>query len=122
MTLLGDPKRELYESINEKNKLACAYLQHLGLDGQTLRLQLKESVFPRALTVRHSEERYKQLAKASTHRERFFVTGGDHACTDDVFKAFEYYKDQLKRIKTLRKQKKRQQLMEKVLNPEHWLL
>ena len=59
------------------------------------------------------EERYKQLAKASTHGERFFVTGGDHACTDDVFKAFEY-KERLQKIESMTKDKSQRIEMEKV--------
>ena len=59
------------------------------------------------------EERYKQLAMASTHGQRFFVTGGDHAWTDDVFKAFEY-KERLEKIKSMKKETKHQQLMQNV--------
>ena len=65
-----DPKRQLYQSIDERNKQACAQLQNLGLDGQKLRLHLKVGKAPKrktagGVTARLLEERYKQLAKAS---------------------------------------------------------
>ena len=56
---------------------------------------------------------YKKLAMAKTHGQQFFVTGGDHTCTDDVFKAFEY-KERLGRIELLKKEKRERKQMEDV--------
>ena len=108
-----DPNQETYRAIDERNKLACALLQNKGLHGEGFRLKLSEAAIAKPLTIGHSEDRYKQLAMATTHGERFFVTGGDHACTDDVFKAFEY-KDRLQKIAELKKERKARLEMEAI--------
>ena len=54
-----------------------------------------------------------QLAEASTHGERFFCTGGGHACTDDVFKAVEYKRRQ-QQIATLEKDKRARKTYEEI--------
>jgi hypothetical protein len=42
---------------------------------------------PRRLTERNSKERIALLARTNTHGKKFFVTGGSHVCSDDLFKA-----------------------------------
>ena len=57
------------------------------------------------VTVRHSKERIELLAKASSHGEKFFATGGEHVTSDDAFKAAEIVY-RTKRVKDLEKEKK----------------
>ena len=85
-----DPLNSNYTRIQDANTLACGLLNSKGYDGNQLMAKLKKSVyFRREVTVPHSQERIEALSKAKTHGERFFVTGGSHATSDDVFKAAE---------------------------------
>ena len=85
-----DPLHSTYNKIQARNNLACDLLITKLYDGNQLRGKMKQSLYStRVLTVPHSQERIEALAKAKTHGERFFVTGGSHATCDDVFKAAE---------------------------------
>ena len=41
------------------------------------------------VTVTNTRERQEAIAAASTHRSKFYVTGGEHVTSDDMFKAAE---------------------------------
>ena len=41
------------------------------------------------VTVANTRERQEAIAAASTHRSKFYVTGGEHVTSDDMFKAAE---------------------------------
>jgi hypothetical protein len=66
----------------------------MGYKGEMLRAQYNEDKV-RALradapvTVAHTRERQEALAAATTHGKKFFVTGGEHITSDDMFKSAE---------------------------------
>ena len=66
----------------------------MGYKGEMLWVQYHEDKV-RALwaaapvTVAHTRERQEALATATTHRKKFFVTGGEHITSDDMFKSAE---------------------------------
>ena len=66
-----------------------------------------------SVTLANTTARVKQLAEARTHGERFFCTGGGHACTDDVFKAMEY-KTRKQTVANMEKEKKQRKLEESI--------
>ena len=66
----------------------------MGYKGEMLRAQYHEDKV-RALraaapvTVAHNRNRQEALAAATTHGKKFFVTGGEHITSDDMFKSDE---------------------------------
>jgi hypothetical protein len=66
----------------------------MGYRGDVLRAQFcpdkiserKESM---AVTVANTRERQEAIAAANTHGAKFFVTGGEHVTSNDMFKAAE---------------------------------
>jgi hypothetical protein len=64
----------------------------MGYKGEMLRAQYNEDKVQalRAdapVTVAHTRERQEALAAATTHGKKFFVTGGEHITSDDMFKS-----------------------------------
>ena len=66
----------------------------IGYKGEMLRAQYHEDKV-RALwaaapvTVAHTRKRQEALTATTTHRKKFFVTGGEHITSDDMFKSAE---------------------------------
>lgn len=85
----GDPFFQVYKKIAKENDLACKLLNVQGFDGHNLRVHLKSTNLNRELTVPHSKEMIELLSTATTHGQKFLVTGGGHATSDDCFKAAE---------------------------------
>ena len=86
----GDPLGGMYRAMETQNNMATNMLNSRGFIGDLLKVKLKRKVNDgRTLTVAHTKERVDALAKAKTHGEKFYVTGGSHATHDDMFKAAE---------------------------------
>ena len=85
-----DPMFVSLQAMQAKNNFCVQVLNMKGYNGNRIRATLKEQagVQPK-LTVPNSQERIKALVKATTHGDRFYVTGGCHLNSDDVFKAAE---------------------------------
>ena len=55
--------------------------------------------------MKDTEESVQVLSEATTHSERFNCTsGGEHTCTDDIFKAAEM-KNRKQKVSALQKDK-----------------
>ena len=100
-----DPLWKRFQQMERQNELACLLLTEGSYYGHHLRVELKENLTtPQSVTVPQTQEHLEALAKAKTHGELFFVTGGDHLTTDDAFKAAEL-KNREKDIELMEKDK-----------------
>jgi len=66
----------------------------MGYKGEMLRAQYHEDKVQALLaaapvTVAHTRERQEALAATTTNGKKFFVTGGEHITSDDMFKSAE---------------------------------
>ena len=66
----------------------------MGYRGDVLRAQfcpdiISERKVSVPVTVANTREHQEALAAAHTHGKKFFVTGGEHVTSDDIFKAVE---------------------------------
>jgi hypothetical protein len=89
-----DTNFDAYQDIQSQNDYSTAQLNLMGYRGDVLRAQFcpdkiserKESM---AVTVANTRERQEAIAAANTHGAKFFVTGGEHVTSNDMFKAAE---------------------------------
>jgi hypothetical protein len=87
---LGDSDDEFQlklKLIQDLNRESVAALIAKGWAGHHLEGFLKPMKSVRPVSQPHSKERLELLAKASKAGQRFHATGGDHACSDDIFLA-----------------------------------
>ena len=86
----GDPMHTVYKNIEAANHSACNLLSARGYNGIKLKVSLKEGFHAQAstaaVTVPNSKERLDAIAKARFQGEKFFMTMGGHAATDEMFK------------------------------------
>lgn len=82
-------------------------LNTLGYKGELLSASIKERKvnFESLVTAFHSIERIEALMNAKTHGEKSYISGGDHATSDDVFKAAEL-SNRKQQIDQMEKEKK----------------
>ena len=78
----GYPLDEQMRSIWDLNKIYVRRINCLGYNGELLSAKLNLS-----LTIEKTIERISPISKISTHWEKFYVTRGSHAISDDMFKA-----------------------------------
>ena len=94
----NDPEYDKYQIIQSKNDFSCAQLSTMGYDADLLKTEFNEDRIRAAaaeeeldlsVTVANTRERQEALAKATTHGKKFYVTGGEHITSDDMFIAAE---------------------------------
>ena len=76
----------LVNSVQEANEYACYVLTEGGYNGSVLQALViikPTEIEPRKFTECNSKERIVLLARANTHGNKFFVTGGSHVCSDE---------------------------------------
>ena len=66
----------------------------MGFRGDVLRVvfrqdKISERKASQAVTVANTRERQVAIAAANTHGAKFFVTGGEHVTSNDMFKVAE---------------------------------
>jgi hypothetical protein len=89
-----DPNFDAFADVQSQNNYSTTQLTMMGYKGEMLRAQYNEDKV-RALradapvTVAHTRERQEALTAATTHGKKFFVTGGEHITSDDMFKSAE---------------------------------
>jgi hypothetical protein len=87
-----DPNFNAFADVQLQNDYSTTQLTMMGYKGEMLRAQYHEDKV-RALraaapvTVAHNRNRQEALAAATTHGKKFFVTGGEHITSDDMFKS-----------------------------------
>jgi hypothetical protein len=106
-----DPNFDAFADVQSQNDYSTTQLTMMGYKGEMLRAQYHEDKF-RALraaapgTVAHTRERQEALAAATTHGKKFFVTGGEHITSDDMFKSVEIVRRNAEAVE-VEKEKKR---------------
>ena len=88
----NDPEYNKYQIIQSKNDYSCTQLLAMGYNGDLLKTgfdkdQIKAAaeISTLSITVANTRERQEALVKASTHRKKFFITGGKHINSNDMF-------------------------------------
>ena len=89
-----DPNFNVYQDIQFQNDYSTTQLNVMGFRGDVLRAQfcpdkISERKASVPVTVANTRERQEALAATHTHSKKFFVTGGKHVTSDDMFKAVE---------------------------------
>ena len=74
-------------SIQDANTNAIALLKCSGYDGDQLAATIEHVPKKKAVTKPNTVSQQILFSKASTHGEKFTVTGGGHLTSDDMFKA-----------------------------------
>jgi hypothetical protein len=89
-----DPDFDVYQNIQSQNNYSTTQLNVMGYRGNMLRAQFqadkiskKQALVP--VTVPHTCERQDAVAAERTNGKKFFVMGGEHVMSDDMFKAVE---------------------------------
>ncbi len=86
-----DPNFDMYHVIQSQNDYSTNQLNVMGYKGNALRAnfcadKIGERKTTEAVTVMRTRERQEALAAPQTHGKKFFVTGGEHVTSDDMFK------------------------------------
>jgi len=86
----GDPLVAMLRNMQLHNDTCCLLLRRRGYSADLLSAKLDErEAQTNEVTEPNTKERVEALAKATTHGERFHVTGGSHHTSDDMFKSAE---------------------------------
>ena len=82
-----DPLNSVFKQIEESNHNACALLTARGLNGDKMKVRLRniKKTEAKPVTVPYTKERQEALLKAKTHCLRFLETGGGTLSSDDGF-------------------------------------
>jgi hypothetical protein len=87
-----NPNFDAFLDVQLQNDYSTTQLMMMGYKGEMLWVQYQEDKV-RALraaapvTVPHTRERQEALATTTTHGKKFFVTGGEHITSEDMFKS-----------------------------------
>ena len=111
-----DPMAAVFQVIQAQNDFCVHALNGKGYNGYRLQAQIrKDTAIKPQLTVANSKEHIEALSTAATHGERFFITGGCHLNSDDVFKATEvgYRRREHKELSRKKKESKEWEAREK---------
>ena len=89
-----DPNFNVYQDIQFQNDYSTTQLNVMGCRGDILRVQfcpdkISERKVLVPVTVANTREHQEALAAAHTHGKKFFMTGGKHVTSDNMFKAVE---------------------------------
>jgi len=88
------PLADVYQDIQSQNNFSTTQLSVIGYKGDALKVQFREDTIRErqataTVTIPQTRERQEAIAAANTHGKKFFVTGGEHVTSDDMFKAAE---------------------------------
>jgi hypothetical protein len=89
-----DSNVDTYQDIQSQNDYSTAQLNLMGFKGDVLRAQfcldkISERKASMAVTAANTRERQEAIAAANTHGAKFFVMGGKHVTSNDMFIAAE---------------------------------
>jgi hypothetical protein len=89
-----DPNFDAYQDVQSQNDYSTTQLNVMGYKGDILRAQfcpdkITERKASLPVTVANTRERQEALAAAHTHSKKFFVTGGKHVTSNDMFISVE---------------------------------
>ena len=89
---VNDPEYDKYQIIQSKNDYSCTQLSAMGYDADLLktvfdedRIKVAVEDFTHSVTVANAREQQEALVKATTHGKKFFVAGGEHINSNDMF-------------------------------------
>ncbi len=85
---------DVYQDIQSQNDFSTTQLSVMGYKGDALNVQFREDKIQErqataTVKVPQTRERQEAIAATNTHGKKFFVTGGKHVTSDDMFKAVE---------------------------------
>ena len=107
-----DPNFDAFVDVQMQNAYSTTQLTMMGYKGELLSAQYHEDKV-RALraaapvTVAHTRERQEALAATTTHGKKFFVTGGEHITSDDMFKSAEIVRRNAEAMEEEKEKKRR---------------
>jgi hypothetical protein len=89
-----DPNFDAYQDVQSQNDYSTTQLNVMGYRGDVLRVQFHPDKISKRkalgpVTVANMHEHQEALATAHMHGKKFFVTGGKHVTSDDMFIAVE---------------------------------
>jgi hypothetical protein len=89
-----DPNFDAFADVQSQNDYCTTQLTMMGYKGEMLRAQYNEDKVrglwaDAPVTVAHTRMHQEALDAATTHRKKFFVTGGEHITSDNMFKSAE---------------------------------
>ena len=89
-----NPNFDVYQDIQSQNDFSTTQLSMMGYKGDALKAQFREDkIWERqataTVTVPQTRKRQEAIAAANTHGKKFFVTGGKHVTSDNMFKVAE---------------------------------
>jgi hypothetical protein len=107
-----DPNFDIYQDIQSQNDFSTAQLNLMGFRGDVLRAvfrqdKISEMTASQAVTVANTRERQEVIAAANTHGSKFFVTGGEHVTSNDMFIAAEINRRKAEAAKREKEKKSR---------------
>jgi len=86
----GDDNMDLLMmQVQNANDTATHALTQAGFRGDILKAKIDKPKAAQPIEARNSQARIEALAKAKTHGQKFYVTGGSHVTADDMFKSLE---------------------------------
>ncbi len=85
-----DPNFDAYQDVQSQNDYNTTQLNVMGYRADVLRVQfcpdkISERKASGPVTVANTRERQEALAAVHTHSKKFFVMGGEHMMSDDMF-------------------------------------
>ncbi len=88
----NDPQYNKYHIIQSNNDYSCTQLLAMGFDAELLKTEFDEDGIRAAVeesdlsvTEANTHKRQEALTKATTYGKKFYVTGGEHINSDDIF-------------------------------------
>ena len=89
-----DPNFNIFQDIQSQNGYSTTQLNIVGYKSDMLRAQFRpdkisERMALALVTVTNTLEHQEALAATHTHGKKFFVMGGKHVTSDDMFKGAE---------------------------------
>ncbi len=85
---------DVYQDIQSQNDFSTTQLSVMGYKGDALKVQFREDTIRErqataTVMVPQTREPPRGYCPANTHGKKFFVTGGEHVTSDDMFKVAE---------------------------------
>ncbi len=107
-----DPNFNAFLDVQSQNDYSTTQLTMMGYKGEMLRAQYQEDKVQalRAaapVMVPHTRECQEALAAATTHGKKFFMTGGEHITSDDMFKSAKIVSRNAKAVEMEKDRKRR---------------
>jgi hypothetical protein len=107
-----DPNFNSYQDVQYQNDYSTTQLNVMGYRGDVLRVQFcsdktSERKASGPVTVANTREHQEALAAGHSHGRKFFVTGGKHVTSDDMFIAVELNRQRAEAAESEKDKKRR---------------